>query len=67
MDWSPMGWDVSVGGQLQSCVYDTQDYDNYACSDFVAFTASDDEGKRRTTSRNFDPRLVLNFPRGENV
>ncbi|CAN0394441.1 unnamed protein product [Pylaiella littoralis] len=40
MDWSMMGWDLNRDGQLQSCVYDPRDYENYACSDFVAFTAS---------------------------
>lgn len=44
MDWSSSGWDVTRDGQLQSCVYDSQDYDNYACSDFASFTSSDSEG-----------------------
>ncbi|CAM9230207.1 unnamed protein product [Ectocarpus sp. 12 AP-2014] len=42
MDWSMMGWDLTRDGQLQSCVYDTQDYDNYACSDFVSFAATEE-------------------------
>ncbi|CAN0131448.1 unnamed protein product [Scytosiphon promiscuus] len=44
MDWSTSGWELHRDGELQSCVYDAQDYDNYACSDFVAFTAEDSEG-----------------------
>ncbi|CAM9449851.1 unnamed protein product [Ectocarpus fasciculatus] len=42
MDWSTMGWDLTRAGQLQSCVYDTQDYHNYACSDFVAVAATEE-------------------------
>lgn len=42
MDWSMMGWDLTRDGELQSCVYDTQDYDNYACSDFVSFAAAEE-------------------------
>lgn len=47
MDWSPMGWDLNREGELQSCIYDTQDYDNYDCSDFVAFSGEHSNGTKR--------------------
>eukprot|EP00752_Nemacystus_decipiens_P017872 g16022.t1 len=44
MDWSTAGWDMTRDGQLQSCVYDSQDYENFACSDFTPFVSSEAEG-----------------------
>lgn len=44
MDWSASGWDATRDGQLQSCVYDSQDYANFACSDFAPFVSSETEG-----------------------
>lgn len=62
MEWSMTGWDVTRDGQLQSCVYDARDYDNYACSDFVAFTAGDDdseeEGMNNCTALPSLPPLI---------
>ncbi|CAM9634513.1 unnamed protein product, partial [Hapterophycus canaliculatus] len=48
MDWSLAGWDLNRDGELQSCVYDTRDYGNYACSDFMTFTAEDSNGANNT-------------------
>lgn len=71
MAWSMTGWDVTRDGQLQSCVYDPRDYENFACSDFVAFTAGDGEGKNNRISPRYPPpppplmkvRISSRYPR----
>lgn len=35
-----MGWDLNRDGELRACVYDALNYENNACSDFMAFASS---------------------------